>query len=260
MSEHVGNDFTALLNGSMTNVATSLAYDNASGSLPAVDFRILVQDSATDKTNLEYMMVTAGTSSPLTVTRGIEGTSAVAHADDSFVAAVLTAAGLEAVTDMPNAFIGPIHPMLINSTTTALTANRAYFYKFVPTQTVTVTTIWYRVSTTGGNLDFGIYSAAMARLGSTGSFAAPSANANLTRSLTGSVVMERGETYYLAVAASSTSFRTPVLVQAGAITLTSGAGINMVGVLDSAFPLPDPASSVTWDASSTTPIISFFVV
>jgi hypothetical protein len=97
MSENVGNDFTALLNGAIDDNDTSLAYDTADGTLPSVEFRILVQDSESDKTNREYMMVTAGTSSPLTVTRGIEGSTAVAHADNSFVAGVLTAGGLNAV-------------------------------------------------------------------------------------------------------------------------------------------------------------------
>jgi hypothetical protein len=66
-------------------------------------FRVVVQNSETDKTNREVMIVTAGQGSgagSFTVTRGADGTTGVAHPSGSYVAQVLTAEGLLAATDM----------------------------------------------------------------------------------------------------------------------------------------------------------------
>lgn len=81
--EQYANDTVTQLDAAISNSATSITVTNGS-SFPAVgDFRILI-----DK---ELMLCTARTGNTLTVVRGIEGTSAVAHDDNSRVMFILTA-------------------------------------------------------------------------------------------------------------------------------------------------------------------------
>lgn len=258
MTDGFANEFTALLNGAIDNDDTSVAFDNAVGSQPEfLPFRILIQDSETDKTNREYMLVTAGSSSPWTVTRGIEGSAGVAHADNSFIAHVLTAGGLE-VSDQDE-FIGPYHPYNADTSSLALTANLAYFQRFVPRGTRTVSNVRFRVVTQAGNLDFGIYDEDLDRLGSTGSFSCPAASGENNQNLTGSVTLRRGRVYYLAAVASSGTYRTCGIVRAGGVLLPAGANSRLVGQQSSALPLPSTAT-VSWEPGSTTPRPSMLFV
>lgn len=91
MSENFSNEFSTTLNGAITDSATSLVVTSATGA-PAANFRIRIDD--------EYMLVTAVASTTLTVTRGLEGSTAASHSDLATVNHVLTAAGLrQGLTD-----------------------------------------------------------------------------------------------------------------------------------------------------------------
>ena len=68
MAENLANFFESQLNGSITNSATSLDVDSATGA-PAANFRIVVQDGETDETNRELMLVTAVATNTFTVGR-----------------------------------------------------------------------------------------------------------------------------------------------------------------------------------------------
>lgn len=88
MTEQIENVVYAELNGAITAAATSLTLDSGA-ALPATgDFRIRIGD--------ELMLVTARASNVLTVTRGIEGTTATSHADEAVVKMVHSAAALKA--------------------------------------------------------------------------------------------------------------------------------------------------------------------
>ncbi len=86
MAEQFANYAENELDGALTDVATS--FDVTDGSvLPATGtFRLKCED--------EIMLVTARSSNTLTVTRGQEGTTAVAHDSATAIKPILTAAGL----------------------------------------------------------------------------------------------------------------------------------------------------------------------
>ena len=91
MTEQFANDYATTLSGAITDSATSLVVASATGA-PTVNFRIRVEN--------ELMLVTAVAGATFTVTRGIEGTATVAHADAVAVTHVLTAGGLgQALTE-----------------------------------------------------------------------------------------------------------------------------------------------------------------
>jgi hypothetical protein len=83
--------------GTSLAVTTRTPFPQATGAGAAGQFYILVQNSETDKTNREIMLVTAGQGTgagSFTVVRGQGGTTGVAHASSSYVAQVLTAEAL----------------------------------------------------------------------------------------------------------------------------------------------------------------------
>lgn len=87
MAENLSNDIQTLLNGAITNVATAITTTGATG-FPVANFRVRVDD--------ELMLVTStGSGTNWTVTRGIESTTAAAHATSAPVVHVLTAGGLD---------------------------------------------------------------------------------------------------------------------------------------------------------------------
>ena len=93
MAERLANDFATALSSSVSSSATSLPVAAAAPTaLQGGEFRVRVDD--------ELMLVTAtgsGGSSPWTVTRGAEGTTAAAHASAAVVTHVLTAGALGAM-------------------------------------------------------------------------------------------------------------------------------------------------------------------
>lgn len=81
------NDVITNLNGAINSSTTSVAVANGSGFPSTGNFRILI-----DK---ELMLVTARSTNTLTVVRGVEGTTAVAHDNGSRVMFILTPASME---------------------------------------------------------------------------------------------------------------------------------------------------------------------
>lgn len=100
MSENFANFFATLLSGSIDDSVTTIVVNSVTGAPIAPDYRLLIQDGEDDPTNRELVKVTAVAGTSLTVERGAEGTTPVAHADNSFVAHVITAEGLvQAIED-----------------------------------------------------------------------------------------------------------------------------------------------------------------
>jgi len=91
MAEQLSNFGRTRTSGSVTDVATS--FDVVDGSvLPTSgDFRLNCED--------ELMLCTARSSNTLTVTRGIEGTTAAAHGSGVYVTQVNTVAGFTRLID-----------------------------------------------------------------------------------------------------------------------------------------------------------------
>ena len=90
MTELFANNAASALSGGMTSVATTLTVLSATPFPATGNFRILVDYGA----NLEYMLVTGVAGAVFTVTRGIEGTTAVAHLPAVQVVQVVTNGGL----------------------------------------------------------------------------------------------------------------------------------------------------------------------
>lgn len=88
--ENFANDFATTLSAALTSGSVSLTVTSASGA-PAPNFRVRIDN--------ELILVTAATGTTWTVTRGIEGTIAAAHAAGAAVVCVLTAGVLVALRD-----------------------------------------------------------------------------------------------------------------------------------------------------------------
>lgn len=95
MSRQYVNNFSTTLDGSITNVATSITVTDGSGlgTIAAGDFiACTIDDNAG---NREIIHVTARSTNVLTVTRGQEGTSGQAFADGVTIEGRLTKKGLD---------------------------------------------------------------------------------------------------------------------------------------------------------------------
>lgn len=87
MAENLTNDVQTTLNGSIDASTTSITVTSGTG-FPTPNFRVRLDD--------EWMLVTStGAGTNWTVTRGIEGSVASAHANAAAVVHVLTEGGLE---------------------------------------------------------------------------------------------------------------------------------------------------------------------
>jgi hypothetical protein len=85
VAEHLSNRASALLNATIDGSQTSFVVTGTTG-FPSPNFRVRVDN--------ELMLVTGVAGTTFTVTRGIEGTVAIAHAAGIPVTVVLTAGGL----------------------------------------------------------------------------------------------------------------------------------------------------------------------
>jgi hypothetical protein len=95
MAEQLANSAATTLSSNINNVVTSLTVANGAVFPATGDFRIKVADAVTGA-NSELMLCTARATNVLTITRGIESTTAVAHNTPSDVTHVLTKGGLDA--------------------------------------------------------------------------------------------------------------------------------------------------------------------
>lgn len=82
--EQYKNDAQSPLNGAINNSQTSIVVDDGSEFPSSGDFRLKIED--------ELLLCTARSTNTLTVTRGIEGSTAASHGDDISVKHILTAA------------------------------------------------------------------------------------------------------------------------------------------------------------------------
>lgn len=80
MTRLYSNNFSTILNGAITNVATTMTLTSVTG-FPAVGSGDTAQITITDGTNTEVVTATAIAGSVVTITRGQEGTSGTAFAD-----------------------------------------------------------------------------------------------------------------------------------------------------------------------------------
>lgn len=87
MKETLVNNASSALNGSITDVATSLTVLDGSGFPASGEFRLIIGD--------ELLLCTERNTNTLTVERGVEGTTAAAHADGSPVVHIVTAGALQ---------------------------------------------------------------------------------------------------------------------------------------------------------------------
>jgi hypothetical protein len=86
--EKFANNATTSLDGAINNSTTTVVVIDASSFPTTGNFRIIIES--------EIMLVTAVSSNTFTVTRGVEGTSAVSHANSLVVNHILTAAAMDA--------------------------------------------------------------------------------------------------------------------------------------------------------------------
>ena len=87
--EQFANNARDSLNGSLTNVATSVVVNSVTEFPTEGNFRILIDS--------ELMLVTSVSGSTFTVTRGVEGTTGVTHTDGALVTQLITDDGLRQV-------------------------------------------------------------------------------------------------------------------------------------------------------------------
>jgi hypothetical protein len=115
--EQFANNARNTLNGSLTNVATSVILDSVADFPTDGNFRILIDS--------EIMLVTSISGSTFTVVRGQEGTTGVTHDDGALVTQLITNEGIRQVIadDLLYANNKPLYHSLTNASGAALTAS-----------------------------------------------------------------------------------------------------------------------------------------
>jgi hypothetical protein len=153
-------------------------------------------------------------------------------------------------------YIGPLDPrnqMVL--TVVCAAASAGHFQAFTVNRRVTVSTVYFRVGTQSGNIDFGIYNSAGSRLASTGSFAAPTVGVTKSQALTASLVLEPNVLYYALWSADN------VTVAISGISTTQWpviSGYTVKGTLAAGvFPLPISVTISDSAAAGTSPGIWF---
>lgn len=88
MAENIANDVQGLLNAAIADGTTTAITTTGATGFPAANFRIRIDN--------ELMLVTStGTGTNWTVTRGVESSTGVAHANGTPIIHVLTAGGIK---------------------------------------------------------------------------------------------------------------------------------------------------------------------
>ena len=131
MPENIGNLVVTALNGAIDDNDLTAVVDSSAG-MPDAAFRLVIQDGADDTANREIVRVTNVAANTLTIERGMEGTTPVAHADNSFVAHVLTAGALASMFDdaASQAYVGK---NAIGASITAMDTRRFYCQRIIVT-------------------------------------------------------------------------------------------------------------------------------
>jgi hypothetical protein len=253
---------------------TSLAVSNRSKFPQSGRFRLVVQQSESDKSNREIMYVTAGHgvgSGTFTVGRGLEGTTAVAHATGSYVANALTGEAIR--RQLADYTFHPRHagllgctadPAFVYNTATPTTLVPFVMKVFLPENiTIANAVIYVNVGASaqvaGGN-QMGVFSSAGVRLG----FSDPAATLTafqtqglkvlaLTEDSVGSLGVTGGPGAFIWVSQLQTATTTAALLRSTGVSqlqlsLTAEARSGVLAAVVSGSGLPTsytPSSGIT---------------
>jgi hypothetical protein len=144
--------------------------------------------------------------------------------------AAVTGLSVNGDMDMPDLWVGPVSASYCFGYQAHTVANTAHFVPFTVRREQRVTTCIFGVGTASGNLDIGIYDDAGVRLGSTGSFACPTAGVAKTQALTGTVTLRPNTRYWRAVWADNTTVQLTASVGFG-VQFPNGTGYVRCGAV-----------------------------
>lgn len=115
-------------------------------------------------------------------------------------------AAIAAVPFMSSVGNNPAVAMLANGSNVMSSANQALLVEFIPPRNVTVSSLrWVTAATASGNYDIGIYSVTGTRLWAKGSTAWPATSTAIVETVSPTVALIGGTTYYLVLAADNTT-------------------------------------------------------
>lgn len=244
--------YTAFVSGTITNnpltsggTTLNSAGLSALATIVAPDIAVIILDPAGVNGAPEVVYVTAHSSAATsaTITRAQESSSAREHPSGTpWVHGPTT----QDFGIQNQRFLMAEWPRAITSTTTLTPdANKAYLYPMEPVlANCTVTAISTNMSTSGGNIDLGIYEwdgTTMTKIASTGSIASPGTGL-ISTALSASLY--KGGDYYFAFAADST---TPRVVITNAVITPNIPNYYKA----SSFPLPSTITSLSAGGGNT---------
>jgi hypothetical protein len=148
MAEQFENNYTTQLNGAIDDNDTTLTVDAAPTTMTG-EFRIRIEDE----------IILVGAVSGLTFTgctRGAEGTTAAAHADNAVVRHVLTAGAISNIETTFAPEVAQLGKNAIGGSTGAATNNRIYLKKITPSKDGLLTSIgiYVKLNSEGTNPAF----------------------------------------------------------------------------------------------------------
>jgi hypothetical protein len=198
--EQFVNDIQSTLSAALTTEATTVKVESATGFPASAQYRIRIDS--------EIMLVTAGAGTKeWTVTRGAEGTTPGPHLKGAVTAHVLTAGSLtnlslpkySAARGLPGIIAPPGN--MAPTAAVALTASRAYWARFMPSEDITISSASFLVTVAAGAddaCDIGIYDSTLAtRIASAGATTGKLNSVGI-RSVSVSASLTAGTVYYAA--------------------------------------------------------------
>lgn len=158
--------------------------------------------------------------------------------------------------DRDNGQAGIVAPGAVSTrTSTALTANRAYAVRFVPSRRMVITKINFRLSTVSGTddpVDVGIVSSAGAKLVTSGATTGKLNSTTGTKSVTiAATILNAGTVYYAVLAANSTA----TLEFAGVVGDAFGTAMPQAEALYKATSYPIPTSLTAMTVTDSAPML-----
>lgn len=150
--------------------------------------------------------------------------------------------------------VGPSTNIMANTVATAWgSANRCVFIAFTVGRPVTVSTAWFRVQTSSGNMSIGILDASGNRLATTGAFAVPAQATTCSQALTGSITLTPGNVYYAVMSCDNT---TAIFLSYGVSPHPAVTSYTAIGIAASSHPIPTSVS-IAEGAPGVVPYIAF---
>jgi hypothetical protein len=133
------------------------------------------------------------------------------------------------------------------------TANRALLIPFTPTRDMRPALwYWHNGATVSGNVEVGVWDAALQKVASSGSVAQAGVNAFQSVAAAGGTVIKGGRTGYLVVCVDNTTATLFRLAPSG--TLLNGLGVLM---LATSLPLPTSLAGAVGTNASYVPLFGF---